>query len=137
MRLRISPAGYVLFAGDLVAFLLFVYYGKLAHHLPVTFIGMLETLAPFLIGWLIALLLFRSYSPRAYESAGRLLLSTLLTWTVAAPIGLVLRSWWTGVPITLLFTAVTYFITLAFLLGWRIPFAIVFALKKRSSRTAV
>lgn len=137
MRLRISPAGYVLFAGDLVAFLLFVYYGKLAHHLPVTFIGMLETLAPFLIGWLIAMLLFRSYSPRAYESAGRLLLSTLLTWTVAAPIGLVLRSWWTGVPITLLFTAVTYFITLAFLLGWRIPFAIVFALKKRSSRTAV
>lgn len=137
MRLRISPAGYVLFTGDLVAFLLFVYYGKLAHHLPVTFIGMLETLAPFLIGWLIAMLLFRSYSPRAYESAGRLLLSTLLTWTVAAPIGLVLRSWWTGVPITLLFTAVTYFITLAFLLGWRVPFAIVLALKKRSSRTVM
>ena len=137
MRLRISPAGYVLLTGDLVAFLLFVYYGKLAHHLPVTFIGMLETLAPFLIGWLIAMLLFRSYSPRAYESVGRLLLSTLLTWTVAAPIGLVLRSWWTGVPITLLFTAVTYFITLAFLLGWRIPFAIVFTLKKRSSRTAL
>lgn len=137
MRLRISPAGYVLLTGDLVAFLLFVYYGKLAHHLPVTFIGMLETLAPFLIGWLIAMLLFRSYSPRAYESAGRLLLSTLLTWTVAAPIGLVLRSWWTGVPITLLFTAVTYFITLGFLLGWRVPFAIVFALKKRSSRTVM
>jgi len=137
MRLRISPAGYVLLTGDLVAFLLFVYYGKLAHHLPVTFIGMLETLAPFLIGWLIAMLLFRSYSPRAYESTVRLLLSTLLTWTVAAPIGLVLRSWWTGVPITLLFTAVTYFITLAFLLGWRVPFAIVFALKKRSSRTAL
>lgn len=137
MRLRISPAGYVLLTGDLVAFLLFVYYGKLAHHLPVTFIGMLETLAPFLIGWLIAILLFRSYSPRAYESAGRLLLSTLLTWTVAAPIGLVLRSWWTGVPITLLFTAVTYFITLAFLLGWRVPFAIVLALKKRSSRTVM
>ncbi|GIO05938.1 hypothetical protein J31TS6_19660 [Brevibacillus reuszeri] len=137
MRLRISPAGYVLLTGDLVAFLLFVYYGKLAHHLPVTFIGMLETLAPFLIGWLIAMLLFRSYSPRAYESAGRLLLSTLLTWTVAAPIGLVLRSWWTGVPITLLFTAVTYFITLAFLLGWRVPFAIVLALKKRSSRTVM
>ncbi|MFP3391286.1 DUF3054 domain-containing protein [Brevibacillus sp. SIMBA_040] len=137
MRLRILPAGYLLFAGDLVAFLLFVYYGKLAHQLPVTFSGMLETLAPFLIGWLVAMLLFRSYSPRAYKSAGRLLLSTLLTWTVAAPIGLVLRSWWTGVPITLLFTAVTYFITLAFLLGWRVPFAIVFALKKRSSRTVL
>ncbi|GED72272.1 hypothetical protein BRE01_59740 [Brevibacillus reuszeri] len=136
MRLRILPAGYVLLVGDLVAFLLFVYYGKLAHHLPVTFIGIMETLTPFLIGWIVAMLLFRSYSPRAYETAGRLLLSTLLTWTVAAPIGLVLRAWWTGVPITLIFTAVTYFITLAFLLGWRVPFAIVFALKKRSRRIA-
>ncbi|WP_312115757.1 DUF3054 domain-containing protein [Brevibacillus reuszeri] len=136
MRLRILPAGYVLLVGDLVAFLLFVYYGKLAHHLPVTFIGIMETLTPFLIGWIVAMLLFRSYSPRAYETAGRLLLSTLLTWTVAAPIGLVLRAWWTGVPITLIFAAVTYFITLAFLLGWRVPFAIVFALKKRSRRIA-
>lgn len=137
MRLRILPAGYVLLVGDLVAFLLFAYYGKLAHHLSVTFVGLLETLAPFLIGWIIAMLLFRSYSVRAYDTAGRLLLSTLLTWTVAAPIGLILRSWWTGVPITLVFASVAYFITLAFILGWRIPYAIVYAIKKRSRRTAV
>lgn len=137
MRLRILPAGYILLVGDLVAFLLFAYYGKLAHHLPVTFVGLLETLAPFLIGWITAMLLFRSYSARAYDTAGRLLLSTLLTWTVAAPIGLILRSWWTGVPITLVFASVAYFITLAFILGWRIPYAIVYAIKKRSRRTAV
>ncbi|MGG1661210.1 DUF3054 domain-containing protein [Brevibacillus sp. NRS-1366] len=137
MRLRILPAGCILLVGDLVAFLLFAYYGKLAHHLPVTFVGLLETLAPFLLGWIIAIFLFRSYSVRAYETAGRLLVSTLLTWTVAAPIGLVLRSWWTGVPITLVFASVAYFITLAFLLGWRVPYAIVFAIKKRGSRTAV
>jgi len=137
MRLRILPAGYILLVGDLVAFLLFAYYGKLAHHLPVTFVGLLETLAPFLLGWIIAIIRFRSYSVRAYETAGRLLLSTLLTWTVAASIGLMLRSWWTGVQITLVFASVAYFITLAFILGWRIPFAIIFAIKKRSSRTAL
>lgn len=132
MRLRISPAGYVLLVGDLVAFLLFAYYGKLAHHLPVTVLGILDTLAPFLAGWVFACFLFRSYRQNAYESFGRLLLSTFLTWTVAAPIGLVLRTWWTGIPMTWLFTWVAYLITLAFLLGWRILFAIGYAIRKRT-----
>lgn len=132
MRLRISPAGYVLLVGDLVAFLLFAYYGKLAHHLPVTVLGIMDTLAPFLAGWVIACFLFRSYRQNAYESFGRLLLSTFLTWTVAAPIGLVLRTWWTGIPMTWLFTWVAYLITLAFLLGWRILFAIGYAIRKRT-----
>ncbi|WNC12331.1 DUF3054 domain-containing protein [Brevibacillus brevis] len=133
MRLRISPAGYVLLVGDLVAFLLFAYYGKLAHHLPVTVLGILDTLAPFLAGWVVACFLFRSYRQNAYESFGRLLLSTFLTWTVAAPIGLVLRTWWTGIPMTWLFTWVAYLITLAFLLGWRILFAIGYAIRKRTN----
>jgi hypothetical protein len=137
MRLRIMPAGYLLLAGDLVAFLLFAYYGKLAHHLPVTILGLLETLVPFMIGWAVAVFLFGSYRLRAYETWWRLLLSTLMTWTVAAPIGLVIRSLLTDTPITLLFASVAYFITLAFLLGWRIPFAIVYALRSRSSRAGV
>ncbi|MFS0553292.1 DUF3054 domain-containing protein [Brevibacillus sp. 179-C9.3 HS] len=134
MRLRLSPPGYLLLLGDLIAFLLFVYYGKIIHNYPVTVLGILETLAPFLVGWIIAIVLFKSYGQRTYESAGRQLLSVLLTWTVAAPIGLIIRSWWTGVPITLIFTSVTYFITLAFLLGWRVPFAIGYAIYKRNRR---
>ncbi|EJL22067.1 DUF3054 domain-containing protein, partial [Brevibacillus sp. BC25] len=124
MRLRLSTPGYLLLLGDLIAFVLFVYYGKIIHNYPVTVMGIIETLAPFLVGWIIAILLFKSYGQRTYESAGRQLLSSLITWTVAAPIGLLIRSWWTGVPITLIFAGVTYFITLAFLLGWRVPFAI-------------
>ncbi|MGN7470401.1 DUF3054 domain-containing protein [Brevibacillus sp. SAFN-007a] len=137
MRLRILPAGCVLFAGDLVAFLLFVYYGKLAHNLPVTLLGIGETLAPFLIGWIIAILVFRTYAERAYSSWGRQLLTMLFTWTLAAPIGLLIRSWWTGVPITLIFAGVTYFVTLAFLLGWRLPFALAHALWKRARHQTV
>lgn len=131
MRLRISPAGYVLLAGDLVAFWLFVYYGKLLHQLPATFLGILETLTPFLIGWLIAAFVFRSYGKKTYGSGWRLLLSTVLTWTLAAPIGLVLRSIWLDIPMTWIFTQVTYLITLAFLLGWRVPYAIVYGLRER------
>ncbi|MGG4453911.1 DUF3054 domain-containing protein [Brevibacillus porteri] len=131
MRLRLSPPGYLLLLGDLIAFVLFVYYGKIIHNYPVTLMGMIETLAPFLVGWIIAILLFKSYGQRTYESAGRQLLSALITWTVAAPIGLLIRSWWTGVPTTLIFAGVTYFITLAFLLGWRVPFAIGYAIYKR------
>lgn len=134
MRLKILPAGYVLLVGDFIAFLLFAYYGKLAHHLPVTILGILDTLAPFLVGWVAAVLVFRSYGEKAYASFGRLLLSTLLTWTLAAPIGLVIRVWWTGIPMTWTFTWVAYVITFAFLLGWRIPFAIGCAVCRRSVR---
>lgn len=131
MRQKILSAGYVLLVGDLIAFLLFAYYGKLAHHLPVTILGILETLAPFLAGWVVAVLVFRSYGEKAYASFGRLLLSTFLTWTLAAPIGLLIRVWWTGIPMTWTFAWVAYVITLAFLLGWRIPFAIGYAVCRR------
>lgn len=137
MKLRILPAGYVLFAGDLLAFLLFAYYGKLAHHLPVSFLGLLDTLAPFLVGWLVAIFVFRSYGPKSYRSFGWLMLSTFLTWTLAAPIGLVLRAWWTGVPMTWVFTWVAYVITFAFLLGWRVLFAIGFSLSKSKQHKLV
>ncbi|CAI8772728.1 DUF3054 domain-containing protein [Brevibacillus sp. IT-7CA2] len=136
MRLRLSTPGYLLLLGDLIAFVLFVYYGKIIHNYPVTVMGIIETLAPFLVGWIIAILFFKSYGQRTYESAGRQLLSSLITWTVAAPIGLLIRSWWTGVPITLIFAGVTYFITLAFLLGWRVPFAIGYTIHKRNRRLA-
>ncbi|MFF2528430.1 DUF3054 domain-containing protein [Brevibacillus sp. DP1.3A] len=136
MRLRLSTPGYLLLLGDLIAFVLFVYYGKIIHNYPVTVMGIIETLAPFLVGWIIAILLFKSYGQRTYESAGRQLLSSLITWTVAAPMGLLIRSWWTGVPITLIFAGVTYFITLAFLLGWRVPFAFGYAIYKRNRRLA-
>lgn len=131
MRLRILPAGWVLFAGDLVAFVLFDYLGKLEHHLPVTFWGLVEMIAPFFIGWLVAAGLFKSYGQRAYSTPWRLLVSTLLTWTIAAPIGLVIRAWWLDTPITMIFAVVAYVITLAFLLGWRIPYAIGYAIWKR------
>lgn len=131
MRLRILPAGFVLLVGDLVAFLLFAYYGKLAHHLPVSLLGILDTLAPFLVGWIVAILVCRSYGYKAYASFGCLLLSTFLTWTLAAPIGLVVRVWWTGIPMSWTFTWVAYVITLAFLLGWRILFAIGYAICRR------
>lgn len=134
MRLRISPAGYVLLVGDLVAFWLFIYYGKLLHQLPAHFLGILETLMPFLIGWLIAAFVFRSYGRKTYGNGWRLLLSTVLTWTLAAPIGLVLRSIWLDAPMTWMFSQVTYLITLAFLLGWRVPYALIYSLRGRLRR---
>ncbi|EST52370.1 hypothetical protein T458_15435 [Brevibacillus panacihumi W25] len=131
---RIMPAGYVLFAGDLVAFWLFVYIGKGIHQLPITFLGMLETLAPFLLAWLVASFLLKSYQNKRYVNAWSNLLFTFLTWTLAAPIGLLLRSWWTGVPLTWIFAEVTYLVTFLFLLGWRVPFAIVYAVRGRMQR---
>ncbi|USG68121.1 DUF3054 domain-containing protein [Brevibacillus ruminantium] len=128
-----APAGYVLLAGDLVAFWLFTYYGKLAHGLSTNLSGMLETLGPFLFAWILVALFLHPYQRQSWERAGKQLWFALLMWTIAAPIGLLLRFLWTGVPPTWLFTAVAYFIMLAFLLGWRIPFAIAYAWIRRRS----
>jgi biotin transporter BioY len=121
----------VLIVGDLAAFLLFTYYGKRAHGLPADAAGILATAAPFLLGWLAAALLLGVYRPHRYERPGKLILITVAAWTVAAPIGLIIRALWLGTPITLMFAVVAYGLMLMFLLGWRIPFGFVHTLIRR------
>ncbi|QQE76319.1 DUF3054 domain-containing protein [Brevibacillus composti] len=129
---RIScPAGIVLLAGDLAAFILFTYYGKIAHGLPTHWAGILETMAPFLLGWISAGLLLQPYRRETLERAARQLGNVLVMWTLAAPIGILIRYLWQGQPPTWLFIAVAYFVMLAFLLAWRIPFAAAYAWRRR------
>jgi biotin transporter BioY len=84
---------------------------------PVHFAG---TVAPFLIGWVIASLVVGLYSYRARESIRNAVIFTAGTWVIAVLIGAGLRatSFFHGdSPLT--FVLVMLGFGLLFLVGWR------------------
>lgn len=123
MNLHSKQMRIVLFTGDLVAFLLFTIAGKQAHQLDVTITGVFTTAAPFWLAWVAVGTWLGVYRPRAYTGVGRAAWSTIMAWSVAGPLGVLIRSILLDTPITLLFTAVAYGFMLIFLLVWRVSFA--------------
>lgn len=74
---------------DLVAIAVFVGLGELRH--AGTLAAGIETYGQFLLGWLIAALLFRAYTPRSVSTPKRALAAGGVTWAVAAVFGQVIR----------------------------------------------
>ncbi len=121
-----------LFIGDIVVLLALLTVGSLRHHDPILqeplyFAG---TVAPFLIGWLIAALVSGLYSSRARRS---ILVSVLYadgTWIPAALIGAALRatSYFHGEsPLT--FVLVMLGFGILFLTVWRLLAGATFAVR--------
>lgn len=124
----------ILLGGDLLALLAFVYIGQRDHNLvneanPV--LGVLATAGEFGVPWLIVGLLlgaFRGVSQGDHQ--GRPYVSfmarSLNTWLVAAPIGILIRSYALGrAVIPTVFLVATLGFGGAFVLGWRAVFAVV------------
>jgi len=128
----------ILLAGDLLAMILFIFFGQREHELinaanPIW--GVLYSSAIFALPWAIAGWLLGAF-PRADSLTARSLLTrSLNTWLVAAPLGLLLRSYALGravVP-TAFITAALAFGGL-FVLGWRIAFVVIWSLIARRNR---
>lgn len=84
-----------------------------------------ETIAPFLLGWLVAAPLAGGYAPDVASSATRAARVTTVAWLAAANVGLLLRSsplfeggaaW----PFTLVITGTG----IAVLVAWRVGYAL-------------
>jgi hypothetical protein len=93
-RVDRSPATAALAFGDLVVLVGLLAAGFLQHNpsivgAPVRFA---DTLAPFLIGWLVASFVVGAYGPRARRSVPSGALVGGATWVVAALVGAGLRS---------------------------------------------
>jgi hypothetical protein len=123
---RFAPL--ILLVGDLAAVIAFVAVGQRDHDLineanPV--LGVLLTAAEFGVPWLIAGLLLGAF-PRGDKLTVRSLLArSLNTWLVAAPIGILIRSYALGrAVIPTAFLVATLGFGGAFVLGWRIAFAV-------------
>lgn len=80
-----------------------------------------ETVAPFLVGWLLVAPLLGIYTARVRESLSETALSVSIAWIVAALVGLGLRATpWLSGGAPAVFVAVTIGVGLAALLSWRL-----------------
>lgn len=113
MSREIDPRTPLAAALDTATVVLFVAIGKREHDQDTAVVGLVETAAPFLIGLVVAWLVFRVWKrPTAWTTG-------LLVWPVTLVIGMVLRSAvfddGTAAPFVLVATG---FLGL-FFVGWR------------------
>ncbi|AXR77769.1 hypothetical protein AArc1_1435 [Natrarchaeobaculum sulfurireducens] len=118
----------VLAIGDLVAIVALIVIGQLSHDIdPVTDpLASLESMVPFLIGWLVISLLAGVYAREIATSVARAARSTTVAWIAAVNVGLIIRSTplfdgGSGWPFNLVLTGSG----LVILLAWRLAYASV------------
>jgi hypothetical protein len=150
---RFAPL--ILLVGDLIAVIAFVVVGQRDHDLvneanPV--LGVLLTAGEFGVPWLIAGLLLGAFprgmgdrvgaglAPAQGDRKGRpydvwtLLARSLNAWLVAAPIGILIRSYALGrAVIPTVFLVATLGFGGVFVLGWRALFALVWSWLNRKA----
>lgn len=108
-----------LLLGDLFVFLLFAYVGKSSHQMEITWLGLIETAAPFILGWFVVGYFTGIFKPSAYASFGQAIIKTALTWLVAGPVGLALRAIIFQEGFDLTFAIVTMISIAIFMMVWR------------------
>ncbi|WP_128477977.1 DUF3054 domain-containing protein [Halorussus pelagicus] len=88
----LATAGIAL--GDLLVLSAFLTVGSINHGVdPIASPGYVaETIAPFLVGWVVAALVSGAYAPDATRTVGTAVVRAVTTWIPAAAIGLTLRS---------------------------------------------
>ncbi len=121
---------YILFAGDLVALILFVVVGQRDHELvneqnPI--FGVLLSTLYFAVPYLIAGILLRAFSPIEMEDRKAYAIyfgRWLNAWLVAAPLGILIRTFALGravIPMTFIVAGMGF--GGLFMLAWRVLLA--------------
>lgn len=111
--------------GDLIVLMVFASIGRASHSEGVRILGIFETAAPFMVGWLVAAPFTGAYREDATASTANALLLTARTWIVGIPLGLLLRAIYLrkGIPVS--FAIVTLLSTLILLSLWRAGIALL------------
>lgn len=118
----------VLIIGDLITLILFAVIGRSTHGEAAGFdaaMQVLETAAPFLIGWFVAAPFVGAFRANLLNRPGALLGRTALAWLIACPIGLGLRALIRQSPVIMTFALVTFATVLLMLLVWRGLFVLI------------
>jgi FlaA1/EpsC-like NDP-sugar epimerase len=117
-----------LIVGDACMFLLFSAVGRASHHEAAgldAFLLVVQTAAPFAIGWFVVAPFFGVYRASVTASARSMLGRTALAWVCAWPVGLLLRWLFTQQAPPVSFALVVLVANLLFLSIWRGVFALV------------
>ncbi|HLB47093.1 MAG TPA: DUF3054 domain-containing protein [Anaerolineales bacterium] len=127
----------MLFVGDFLIVAAFVYIGQKDHELindTNPLLGVLWTTTIFAVPWVVSGWLLGAFPNGETLTVRSLLTRSLNTWLVAAPLGILLRSYILGRAVV-----VTAFITVTlgfgglFVLGWRLAFALIWWRLNRAS----
>ncbi|NUB92348.1 DUF3054 domain-containing protein [Haloterrigena sp. SYSU A558-1] len=102
-------------------------YGQLSHEAnPLAQpLGTLETIAPFVIGWIVVAALAGLYTRSAAAAPSRAARLTAVVWLGAANVGLLLRQGLFGDSATWPFPLVITGFGFLLLVGWRVGYATV------------
>jgi hypothetical protein len=136
LRSILQPSRIILLFGDLVALILFVYIGQRDHELlnhENPFLGILATTIEFALPWLIAAILLNAY-PRTNRMSVRTVLgNAMVSWLVAAPLGLLLRAYILNraiIPTS--FFAATLFFGGLFIFIWRLVYIVIYRISQNT-----
>lgn len=135
---RYTP--WILVAGDLVALLAFVYSGQQSHEIADSTSALrplLVTGSEFVVPWFVAGALLGAFPRGEALTVRRLMARSLNAWLVAAPLGVLMRALLLGrAVIPTVFLIIAMGLGGAFVLGWRLVFALIrqAALRHRSAR---
>lgn len=113
----------ILALGDIVALMLFTFFGSLEHQMDLGFVQTLNVTLPFALGWLAAGAAAGAYRAKAYSTAAQAFAYVLKTAVPALPLGLLIRWFVQDKPATLAFGIVAFLFIVLFLSLWRWLFA--------------
>lgn len=113
----------LLFAGDLVALLLFAALGRSSHGMSLNAGEIVSTALPFVAVWYPVGLWLRAFRADAVASPLAAARRAALAWLLAWPLGLQLRALILQRSIPLTFALLVLITNLALLVGWRTAYA--------------
>lgn len=109
----------LLAAGDILALLLFTFFGTMEHQMDSGLAEIWNISFPFILGWILMGLLTGAYRSKAYSSMPQAFAAVLKNIIPALPLGLLLRWLIYDKPPSWAFALVVFVFVLLFLLLWR------------------
>ena len=113
----------LLVIGDALVFIIFAVIGMRSHKVSLTVPSVLQTAAPFAIGWFLVSPFVGAFRRKITSQPGKMSLRTALAWLIAWPVGLLLRGIFQHEIPPISFAIVTLITNTIFLQLWRVPFA--------------
>lgn len=125
-----SRAPFSLYLGDLFSILLFAIIGRQSHDISTgiaAFGDLINTAAPFIIGWFLVAPWLGAFQPEAWQSAKSAILTVLKAIVPALIVSILVRALFEGGFSPIVFYLVAGSFMLLTLVIWRLVYALVIA----------